>query len=318
MHIIHSYHPGFSGGIGDFLRGSCYLHNLCKENGIKLSISWKYHILGKFISAQSILNYKINHVLDVEELALKQKNDIQFHHRLKNIVHYIVDETKNLKPDDNNPVVMSSFYLDIYGESPLEQILNYSFSDDTKTFLQNNVVICDRIKKRHQSLIKSDFYGTIHFRLGDRHCLPKLNDQFDDLPEMVKSNYNLKTFDHDYDYLYYLIQKNLRKNDFEYLVLLADCNEFKKHVADQKNNRIIIPHYNSNHSASAPGLLKQFSKYNSQYSSVHAEDTSLDISLLTGSIKNISYSVYSWGSGFVIWPSKIFNVPLEAYHLNYE
>lgn len=320
MALIHAYHQAFSGGIGDFLRGSIYLHQLCKYNKIPMYIDWNNHQIGKYIGShkpQVIPKYSLEYVLDIEELALKSPGykHLEFSIRMEKIISFILDSISN---SSNDNVVMSSFFLDIYSSNnPLQKILKYKIHKTTKKYIQNNMHICKSIKKLQSKICRHKEYGTIHFRLGDRHTLAQIDEKIDSLPDKIKNNYNLMSVDHDYDYLYHLILQHIENNNFNHILLLSDSNDFKRYVYQHKNKKIIIPHYQSNHAASGPGLLK-FSDYKNEYSDDHAKHTAIDLEILINSQKNITYSIYNWGSGFSIWPSKIFNIPLEAFHLNYQ
>lgn len=314
MHIVQSYHNGFSGGIGDFLRGSVYLHKICKENGIKLSLDWSNHTIGKYIKNERPLKeYSLDYVLDIEELAIKNQTKLSWNEKVSNTLNTIIKEI--VQNNYKDPIIVSSFYIKIYNNaSTIQQFKDYVIPDETKKLIQNNMVMCDSVKEKHKSILSSQNYGTIHFRLGDRKTLPNIKNQYNSLPNDIKNNYNLSEFNYDYDYLYSLITNTLHRHSFDKLVLLSDCNSFKKYISEKNNNKILIPHYNSVHSAVSPGLLK-YSDYKHDHTDHQIENTALDLQILTNSKKNISYSCYIWGSGFSIWPSKIFDIPLEAYQL---
>ena len=250
MKIINTYHTNFGGGIGDFLRGSVHLHSLCKKYDINFSIDWKYHTIGKYISSSEQSSYNMDYILDVEKLAFKQKNNRPFNNRLKSIINLIAEKTTQTKPDNKNPVLMSSYYLDIYGDNPLQKILSYDIPDDTKNFLKNNLIVCEKIKTKHKKTInKIQDYGTIHFRLGDRQTLPNFQKTSEKIPQNILNNYNLREIEHDFDFLYFLIERNLEDNNLSKIILLSDCNKFKKYVSQKNNSKIIITHFDSVHSS---------------------------------------------------------------------
>ena len=318
VQIIHTYHNDFSGGIGDFLRGSIYLYKLCQKHNIQMHIDWKNHKIKKYINSDiNDIKYDLDIIFDIEELTMKSKlyQHLPYASRQKEIINHIFDQILTSTQYDTIPI--SSFYLDIYDDlhiPTIDRIKNYFIPEHTKKYLQKNMTISGSVKSLHKKKLKNKKYGTIHFRLGDKHTLPNINKEFASLPQPIKDNFNLKHFDHDYDYLYYLIQKNIKKNNFEHIVVLSDSNDFKKYVKKKNNTKIIIPHFQSNHSSLSPGLLK-FSNYKNTNSDVQLKNIALDIETLINSQKNISYSIYTWGSGFSIWPSKIFNIPLEAYQI---
>ena len=318
-HIIHSYHPKFSGGIGDFIRGSIELHKICKKNNIFLHIDWSKHTIGSYVNNFSKTpDYDSNYILDIEEITLRRisKNNNepineQFKKTLFDIIK-IINEEKS-----SNHIGISSYFMDFdYSVDLLEQIKNYQIQTQTTNLLKKNINTSYLIKKEHQKIInKTQNYGTIHFRLGDRQTLVNLKKSLEKIPQSMLNNANLKEIEHDFDFLYFLIERNLEDNNLSKIILLSDCNKFKKYVSQKNNSKIIITHFDSVHSSCKPGLLKYTKAYSHSFSDNQAYCLALDLECLINSKINISYSIYSWGSGFTIWPSKIFNVPLKAYRI---
>ena len=330
MNIVHTYHPKFSGGIGDFLRGSIYLHRICKEKGMTLYIDWSKHPIGQYISgSQNIPEYDLKYVLDVEKITLKSIKNFgsnrPAYKRYRDTTHHIIDSMM-VSTDTQDVVPISSFYLDIdYETNTLQSVKDYIISEDCAIFLQNSIRISEDVKKASTQVVNNNKnYATIHFRLGDRHSLPNLVESLNDIPESIKTNYNLQQFNHNYEFMQDIINRFVKNNNYDYVVILSDSNDFKEYVRSHSiDHRILISHLNSNHSASKPGLLKYTKLYSNDFSSEHAASLAIDLDLLINSKHNVSYSVYSWGSGLSIWPSKIFNIPatineqtLEGLYLN--
>jgi len=317
--MVHSYHPKFSGGIGDFLRGSIYLSNICHKENIDFYIDWKPHIMGKFLSnPRTVPDYDSEYVLDIEEITLKKIKQEKLTQQplnilCKNTIDDIIKEQKKL-PEET--LAISSFYLDIDYENARQSIKDYDIPLHSKMLLQKSLRPHINIKNAYKKNIgNKDHYGTIHFRLGDRQTLPNINQCLDNIPQSIKNNSNLRCVEPDFEFIYFLIKRNLKQNNLDYIVLLSDSNELKKYIAKENNNKIIIPHYNSNHSCQSPGLLKYTKAYSHDFSYDQARWGALDLEILINSQKNISYSIYQWGSGFSVWPSKIFDIPIEIREL---
>ena len=78
-----------------------------------------------------------------------------------------------------------------------------------------------------------------------------------------------------------------------------------------KNKQIHIIHEKSTHTSYAPSTLTLTDFQNQDIEDEKLLYTALDVKILSESKNNVSYSVYDWGSGFVYWISKIFDVPCE-------
>lgn len=313
--IINTYHNNFSGGIGDFLRGSVYLFEKCKKLGTEFAIDWQYHPLGKYIKSNLNESYSIDNVIDIEKIALSKHNKQPMYDLGQHMNHILETIFKHISEHSlTDHLALSSFFLDIYkGSSTLQYVTDYSISKECKDFLKSNIIFHKDVENlfSHYGLCDTS-YAVMHFRLGDRQILPDLHN----IDDNILSNYNLQERVYDYDFLYYLIQKSIKKYSLQNVVVMSDCNELKKHIESQKDIKIKCLHHHSQHSSLKPGLLN-YSTYESNH---HNPDTmiytALDLKILTASQINITHSCYQWGSGFAIWPSKIFNIPLEANLIN--
>ena len=328
MNLVQCYHPDFSGGIGDFLRGACYLQKLATQEGWKFYLDWQHHPIGRHIS-NGILplpDYSKSQVLDFEMLALTMQADMPMKVRYDTIIQRICD---NVDSNSDQTIAVSSFHLpDLYEKHPLQATVEYPLSTSEQEYLQKQICmskeITDIYKLRNiwnepQYVYRASNrqkYATVHFRVGDKETLPYLTNYWNELDPKIQNNYNFQQPKHDFEDMYKLLESHINPDEYDYLVLLSDSNDFKEFVKEKKNDNILIIHTNSRHSASKPGLLRSTPYCTSSWTDFDLNCLCLDIETVLCAKKNYSYSTYIWGSGFSIWLSKIFNVPFQAYHLN--
>ena len=90
---------------------------------------------------------------------------------------------------------------------------------------------------------------------------------------------------------------------------MSDSNDFKSYIEDTNTSKKIhVIHTKSTHTSYAPSTLTLTDFQNADIEEEKLMYTALDIKILSESKNNTSYSVYNWGSGFVYWISKIFDV----------
>lgn len=314
--IINSYHPKFSGGIGDFLRGSIYLYQQAKRYGLSIDIDWKYHPVGQFIKSEYQNKYDPKYILDIEELNTKLSNPYgkkqnNWKDNTQDWIDHIFSQiitNKNFRP-----AIVSSWYSDIIGtQDTINLVQNFKIDKQCKKILKNKIQFSKDIEKLFNKTLPNNNYSIIHFRLGDRHTLPDIDKKIKNYDSKIINSYNLRKMNHDYDYYYYLIKKNIADHNLQNVIIMSDSNHFKKFIFDKSKDRydIHILHFNSAHTSLQPGLLK-FTNFSQDTTRESYRDTVLDLKYIINSKLNITYSCYAWGSGFVVWPSKIYNVPLQ-------
>ena len=315
--IINCYHSKFSGGIGDFLKGSSYLYKQAIKYGLSIDIDWRQHPINQFISSDCDVIYDPEAIIDIEDLrAIQCKNSNNWQDNMQDWIDKIVTEVAI--DHEYRPATISSWFSDLdkyHGNDKHIYIKNSTVSSGFKTLIQKKLQFSPEIEKLFKKN-KYKNYAIIHFRLGDRHTLPNIEESLAEYNQEIKDNYNLTKFNHDYDYYYYLIKKQIKNNNFQNTIIMSDSNDFKKFVKEESNkkNNIHVLHFNSNHTAQQPGLLK-YTDYNNGNGKNCYKDTAMDLKYVINSIKNVTYSCYAWGSGFVVWPSKIYDIPLEVYNL---
>lgn len=315
--IINSYHPNFSGGIGDFLRGSLYLLDRCEELDYDFEIDFKHHPINDYMYTSCDESYHIASIIDVEKVSINKESDIEnWISENENTLHSILDKSVG-------NVALSSLYSDVVAYKNkceelgivfdnIKYIEKFEVSDSGKRFIRDSIKFSDQVVNTK----RPEDYEVVHFRLGDRATVKGLDKGFDKLPTFIKDNYNFQKFEINFEELLEACRIHVDKSEHENLIVMSDSNDFKKYVLDNNTDeRIIVTHTHSSHTSKQPALicLTNFE------STINNEDmfyTALDIYTLSQSKRNTSYSVYAWGSGFVCWISKVFDVPLSLESLS--
>lgn len=307
--IIHSYHNTFSGGIGDFLRGSIHLYKQCKEDNLNMSIDFRHHPVGEFIYSDCQDKYDSTSIFDIEKITVNSSetlNVIGWENKIEKVLEILWNNSP-----DSKPLILATYYIDVSKNANfLHSIKNYVLSEDCQLFFQKQINFSKEVEEMFSELQLSN-YSVIHYRLGDRHTLKDLPP---DLPKEIHNNYNLHKFNHDYNLYYATIEKYLDDHSYDSIVVMSDSNHFKKFVQNKNNDKIKVVHLQSCHTSNNPGLLK-YTTYAQTLKRDELLHTALDLKILTQSKESITYSSYLWGSGFVTWISKIFNVPVTVKHI---
>lgn len=300
--IVNSYYNNSSSGIGDFLRGCTYLYSLMSEHNVKFEIDFDRHYIGKFLDRTCHTRYK--NILDTE----------RYHKDLCVSEDYVFNMKQNLVNHLNKcstkAVGLFSNYSDFIDLTP-EMKEGYELSTDCKNFMKKNLSFNSDVKKFYNKIKrkhKLDNFHIIHFRLGDADIFKS------NKVELDNNNINTKDFGIDYDYCLDEIIKTYIINKKK-LIVMADSNGLKNHVIENMPERyadnIICLHTNSEHCSDNPGFIENL-KIDKSKKSDNIFYVALDM-YITSKCSNItSYSVYPWGSGFVFWLSKIFDIELQV------
>ena len=300
-------HENFSGGIGDFLRGSVFLCQYCTEQNREFSIDFGNHPLGQYIVPKA--NNKDNRpILDLEtyqHTSFKR----EWHRQLEDRLNHII----KTNPDLN----ISSYYHPVLHEPPhkfLSYLNSYGLLDKHQNILNSFLRFSNEVEDYALNLlekfnISDKNFDVIHFRLGDMDSWSKQFRKID-IPEKHKANINFKKFNYSFDKCIEIIHQFVNKPT----VVLSDNNGLKELVFKKNIPNVYITHLNSIHSSTRPGLLILQDKHLPQ----PKEDIfyiAVDMYLLSISKYNRTFSVYDWGSGFPYWISKIHNIPVKLYKL---
>jgi len=311
--IINCYHDKFSGGIGDFIKGTNYLQKKCIKFGLDVGMDWSHHDISQYITSKyKYPKYDQKYIIDAEDfrgalLDVSHENRIET--GITNVINTVAEDASF------RPATISSWYSDLdkdSSENRTKNISNSVVSSKCRDLVKNSIVFSSEINKLFKKLSPQD-YGIVHFRLGDRHIFQDIDKTLDKSDDAVKQNYNLQKFEHDYDYYYYLIIKESKVNNFKNTIVLSDSNDFKKFIKDESAHKknIHVLHCNSTHTSPSPGLLK-YTEFKNPIKKTALRDTALDLKLIINSKKNITFSCYVWGSSFVVWPSKIYEIPFDV------
>lgn len=300
--IIQSYYNDSCSGIGDFLRGCCFLFEFFKKkHGINLCIDFSNHDISQYIKSKTKRTVDLTSILDVEKINKENIPAIDYFENIKNnIVRAINSENKKIH--------ICSNYSDIINYDP-NKIYDYQISEECSAFMKSNLVFGKDIKDEYKKIIsqhKIEKYEVIHFRCGDVELISgDINDE---------SNVNTKKYNIFYDNLW-KICLDVRNNIDKKLIIMSDSNKFKNYCKKQIQNNsidyILVIHESSQHCSNQLGKITNISidkksKINSMFY------VALDMFILSKASKIHSRSVYPWGSGFVFWIAKIFNIPISG------
>ena len=287
--ITNAYYNESCSGVGDFLRGCCFLKRIFQNTKVKVQIDFSNHYLGKYIQSSNP-SFR-EEIFDTEK---HNKDLCSPKIYFANMILNLKDSIKSLK-DNHDINILSNFsdYVSLDANSRHE----YNLEEEEKSFMKENIIFNDDVVTYVKKLDLQKF-TLVHFRLGDKEMLEISN------PD--ENNPNTKTYNVDYSNCLDKINKiaNTTKNQ---IVVISDSNKFKKYLQDQEN--IICPHMKSDHCSHNPGYVTGC-KIDHEKKKEAMFYVAVDMYLSSMSDKIYSYSVYPWGSGFVFWISKIFNLSL--------
>lgn len=296
--VINTYYDDSSSGIGDFLRGCCYLSTLLHENGVQFEIDLSRHTIGNHFKRTC---HRVHgEIFDTE----------QYHKGLCVAEDYIANMKRNLvyklnEKTRKKTITIFSNYSDFISITP-EDKANFELHGYAKDYMKHRLIFSKSVKDYFKKFKIKD-YDVMHFRLGDADILKQ------EKLELNDNNVNTKTFNVDYqsclDKIISTILLNGRKNT----IILSDSNSLKEYVIKNTPKEykkfIYCLHTKSEHCSNNPGFIegrvvKEKEKTDKMFY------VALDMHIISQAKHAHSYSVYEWGSGFCYWTSKIFDVPL--------
>jgi hypothetical protein len=300
--IVQCFYNDSSSGVGDFLRGCCFLFDLfTKKHGIKVSINFSNHDINHYLKTNEDIKVKQESILDIEKINKNNTSAIEYFENIKNNIIEVVNSS-------DNTIYICSNYSDIINYDP-EQIYNYQISDECCSFMKSNLIFSKDIKSEYKSIIKDNNikeYEIVHFRCGDVELISA--------NILDAANINTKKYDISYQDLWKMCL-SIKNNTDKQLIIMSDSNDFKKYCKNQIKHEFIdsifVLHEQSQHCSNQPGKITNISidkksKINNMFY------VALDMFILSKASKIHSRSVYPWGSGFVFWIAKIFNIPISG------
>lgn len=300
--IVHCFYNDCSSGVGDFLRGSCFLHTLCKSSNINLKLDFSKHDLGVYLKSSKKNNFLESDIFDTEKTNKNFCGKENYVDNIKNNLLNVIQRT-----NDKKIFIFTNYSTFIDCDLKLDRI---SLTKQCQNFMQSNLTFSKEVEKKFKKLIHVNHinkYNVCHFRLGDKYILydEKDNDEinFKKLLDKV-----------------ICIAKDSIKEDKK-IILLSDSNQFKKYCLENMpanmEHNVKIMHTNSTHCSNVPGKIEHLD-INKEEKRKNMLYVALDMKIITQASKVHSYSVYPWGSGFSFWLSKIYNIPLDNHAINHK
>ena len=289
--VINCYYNQSNCGIGDFLRGSCYLFDILQNKDINLQISFQNHDIGNYVTSifdeESTVLFDVDKIIDCESLnkELCFSNDY-IENIQKNFINALATDRKNI-------CLFSNYHSNI----SLDPI-----SYECQEFMQNNIIFSHEVESAFKDLDINNEYEITHVRLGDNATVKY--DYAD------SSNVNTKK----YSVNFLKLLKSIHSKQLDSgrdMLILSDSNDFKQYVIDSNIPRVSVQHLNSTHSSDNPGFIQSTFFYRKDKINKMFY-TALDMKVLSKSKKINSFSVYPWGSGFCFWLSKIYGIPIKV------
>ncbi len=298
--IVNVYKPQYKNainaiGLGDFIRGSIFLYQLCKINNMEFDINLRYHLIGKyFINSNNneidehilnnIIDTKIMHYLHERTIPNIDMNNINHVNHIKN--NALIYTIRPFYNQFSKLTTIKDGILYVYHHAfPLFEI-----NDDDKLFIKNKFSFNSQITDKYNLLtsiinISPKMYKVLHIRTGDEIIYGT------NILHKQKLINNIEIFLSTY-------------NDIQDILVLSDSDELKKYLTNKyKYIKVInshISHLGQSNSFTDDGII----------------DTLTDIEIISNSTEVISFTNYHHGSGFAIWPAIINNVKYSSTFIN--
>lgn len=299
--VTNCYYDESSCGIGDFIRGSCYLFETLNPHGIDFRINFSGHGIGKYVKSQNNNLISKEFIIDTEKVNKELCISSNY---LDNIKFNII---KALNDNGEKDILLFSNYSEL-----LENISskNLKLTDKCQQFIRSNIIYEQSVLDACQSFLISNSineYIIMHFRIGDYAILK------DQILDELEENINTKKYSVNFKSILNQIQNKCSDTKTN-IVVMSDSNELKEYITKNMSNEFLgkvhISHSKSQHSSNNPGNIKKLS-LNTKEKDSNMFFVALDMAIISQSKEVHSYSVYPWGSGFCVWLAKAYNIPLS-------
>lgn len=289
-------------GLGDFLRGSIHLFERMKNyKNIEYDIDFSSHPIGEFLEEdRGIEKYNANEI-EVITPRTHSLNTIDSYELInKNLTEII----QNIKFREKKRIFTNYHYLFKIPKKDIMINLNTeTLGEDCKKWFKKRIKFNKEIEDRVievLSVFNSKEFEVIHFRLGDEKSFYKKKGVFDGLWK--------PSYEDCWEECLEVIKRQEKKTP---IVIMSDSNDLKDYIkkrAEIADLIIYTVHKKSNHTQEKPkkGSMLKIKKNKDDCFYV-----ALDMKILTMASRVHSFSVYFWGSGFVTWICKIFDVPIS-------
>jgi hypothetical protein len=242
-------------GFGDMLRGVCGVFDVCEALGYKLYIDMRHHPVHNFFQHiengyESIIDTNINNII-IDT----------FNTRIS-----IIDKLHSIF--ETSDVYYNAMWCHTY-------ILDHVLSSSMKDFIGRLLTPTIDFRLYIDSMIPSESYNVLHFRLGDNH--------------IASSTLT------GYEQYVHLIERYARNGD----VIISDNKRLKEIIRDIFHDKYKITNIEPCHIGTETDLEK-------------IRGTLYEF-ILTSRAKHISTKTcYGWTSGFVHTIHRIFDVPMTC------
>jgi hypothetical protein len=272
---------GPSGGIGDFIRGSIFLHQISKILDIDFEINLAYHPISKYLinpGDKNISEDIINSVY-ASRLHNTQPTDNGLTTYI-NSIDKLFEEIYN-RGIFNDCIIMEAIAFPLFKiDNDSKNLIKYHLMFNTD-IINNFLSITDKFD------IIDNNYNIIHIRTGDKYLV----------------NNSVLT-ENNTSYLSNIYNIIINNTDFKKKnVLIADNTNIKEYITKQ-----------------FPSILYVKSKITHIGENVNIVDdmlfdTLVDFVLVCNSRNLLSICPHFHGTGFSYWPSIINNIPYKSFML---
>jgi hypothetical protein len=285
--IVNVYNPTYKGiptpGIGDYLRGCCFVYQVCKSLNIDFDMHFKGHPISKYLVCDNQIEKHKD--IDYDNIEFYSEHNNTPLNVICNKVNNINYTNKFINYCNNNCNNLTKSTYIFNNSFPVNNV-SYECYKTIREKLEPTNEMKQYIRQTMFNLkISPKKYNVIHIRTGDKYLVDgnKLDLIF---AKKIESK------------LLRLIQPGIK-----YLIL-SDNKELKIYLS--KWPMFIIQNNNIAHLG------------NTNASDEGVKNTLLDLFLIARSGGVISLSVYTWGSGFSEWTSRIFGVPFIKRPIDFE
>ena len=285
--IVNVYKPKYKNnknatGLGDFIRGSYLLYQMCDILQINFNMNMKYHPINYVLSNKSVL-------FDIDSIIL---DNIEH----TDLLNYAINVSSSN---------IISFYT-TFLKSCLDYLLKCKIHDDTiyvyiiafpifksnttiNTFMRNTLFYNYMMKEYIYTNIKDNNielsnYSVIHIRTGDRYLMDN------------KTNLSVDY----YNKINKIVTQNIDINKI--YIIISDNIHIKNNIVDKFTNII---------------QLNNKIKHLGEGTDLSNEDiisNMLDFYIMSYSKDILSISSYIHGSGFSKWCSEIYSIPYMVHY----
>jgi hypothetical protein len=300
--VINCFYDGSESGFGDFLRGSIHLFDMCKYHKLEFDIDISHHPINKYIFSDYSSSFPKSKIECVTKTNKEKYGDFHMYSNYKKVLY---EKLSSIKENETSYIFSNfSFLCNVHNEFLIDTInKTTTLNNECCEFFQERLKFSDTIVNSVEKELKNKNikeFNLLHFRLGD------------DSAFRGKNNVSGQ-FVPGYDEIFDICQNTFKKHGSkDPLVIISDSNDLKEYTKERSKNEklpFFIFHLNSEHMQKQPSSIKTDEKLARNDDNLFY--AAFDMKLVSMAKSAESYSVYSWGSGFLTWIAKIYKVPVS-------